>query len=117
MSTEEDLQDLPLPALFQRARATLKQLESLPASDPRVQQLVRQGTAVLRHAAHAVDALALFSANEDRDDLTTGDIKYLLIPFYQAEVLAHTQDAGATIGRAVQQQQRSRRRFGGGANE
>ena len=42
----------------------------------------------------AVDALALFSANEDKDDLATGDVKYLMIPFYQAEVLGHTH-AGA----------------------
>jgi immunoglobulin-binding protein 1 len=90
------LQDLPLPALWQRARAVLKQLEVVPASDPRAQQLVQQGTACLRAAACAVDALALFSANEDKDDLATGDVKYLMIPFYQAEVLGHTH---AGVGR------------------
>ncbi|QDZ17514.1 TAP42-like TOR regulation protein [Chloropicon primus] len=29
-----------------------------------------------------VQALALFSDNEDKDDITTGSIKYLLIPYY-----------------------------------
>ena len=81
------LQDLPLPALWQRARAVLKQLEVVPASDPRAQQLVHQGT-------------ALYSANEDKDDLATGDVKYLMIPVYQAEVLGHTH-AGAGQGGAV----------------
>jgi immunoglobulin-binding protein 1 len=90
------LQDLPLPALWQRARAVLKHLEVVPASDPRAQQLVQQGTACLRAAACAVDALALFSANEDKDDLATGDVKYLMIPVYQAEVLGHTH---AGVGR------------------
>ena len=84
------VQELPLPALYQRARAILKQLDGQPASGPGIQQLVADGTECLRHAASAVDALALFSANEDKDDLATADIKYLLIPFYQAEVLSHT---------------------------
>jgi immunoglobulin-binding protein 1 len=30
----------------------------------------------------------LFSSNEDKDDLTTGEIKYLLIPYYKAEILS-----------------------------
>ncbi|KAL4444923.1 hypothetical protein ABPG77_003973 [Micractinium sp. CCAP 211/92] len=87
---EQELRDLPLPALFQRARGLLKQLDTTPASDPSKQRLVADGAACLRAAAAAADALALFSANEDRDDLATGDIKYLLIPFYQAEVASHT---------------------------
>lgn len=92
---EQELRDLPLPALFQRARGLLKQLDTTPASDPSKQRLVADGAACLQAAAAAADALALFSANEDRDDLATGDIKYLLIPFYQAEVASHTH-AGET---------------------
>ncbi|KAL4448055.1 hypothetical protein ABPG75_005274 [Micractinium tetrahymenae] len=87
---EQELRDLPLPALFQRARDLLKQLESAPASAPATQRLAAEAAACLRAAAAAADALALFSANEDRDDLATADIKYLLIPFYQAEVATHT---------------------------
>lgn len=86
---EQELRDLPLPALFQRARDLWRQLGTAPASAPATQRLVAEGTACLQAAAAAADALALFSANEDRDDLATGDIKYLLIPFYQAEVEAH----------------------------
>lgn len=92
------LQDLPLPSLFQRARAILRQLEVAPAADPATQRLVTEGAACLRAAAAAVDTLALFSSNEDRDDLATGDIKYLLVPFHQAEVLAHTH-AGREVER------------------
>ena len=87
---EQELRDLPLPALFQRARELLRQLDTAPASAPATQRLVAEGAACLRAAATVADALALFSANEDRDDLATGDIKYLLIPFYQAEVESHT---------------------------
>lgn len=84
------MQDVPLPALFQRGRALLKQLEGLPASDAGTQQLVQRGGAVWRQAAAAADALALFSSNEELEDLATADIKYLLIPFYAAEALTHT---------------------------
>lgn len=89
-----DLQELPLKELFQRARAIIKQLETAPATDPATQRLVARGAECLRAAAAAVDALALFSANEDRDDLATADIKYLLIPFYQAEVASYTHGGG-----------------------
>ncbi|KAL4859751.1 PP2A regulatory subunit TAP46 [Chlorella vulgaris] len=88
-SDDRSLQDLPLPALFQRGRTLLKQLQDLPAG-PGTQQLVQQAAACWTAAATAADALALFSANEDLEDLATADIKYLLIPFYRAEVLSHT---------------------------
>ena len=89
-----DSQELPLKELFQRSRAIIKQLETVPATDPATQRLVARGAECLCAAAAAVDALALFSANEDRDDLATADIKYLLIPFYQAEVAGYTHAGG-----------------------
>jgi hypothetical protein len=87
---EADLHDLPLPALYHRGQALLRALEGLPSSDQTAPQLVEQGRALWRQAAAAADALALFSANEDLDDLATADIKYLLIPFYTAQVLGHS---------------------------
>ncbi|KAI7842410.1 hypothetical protein COHA_004049 [Chlorella ohadii] len=100
--------ELPLKELFQRSRAIVRQLEAAPTSDPATQRLVARGAECLRAAAAAVDALALFSANEDRDDLATADIKYLLIPFYQAEVAGYTHAADprvrlAALSNAVQQ--------------
>lgn len=81
-------QDLPLPVLFQRGRALLRALESQASSDLRTQQLVRQAAAVWQQAAVAADVVALFSPNEELEDLATADIKYLLIPFYHAEALS-----------------------------
>ncbi|PSC76424.1 TAP42 like family [Micractinium conductrix] len=91
------LQDLPLPALFARARDILHQLEAAPAMSPATQGLVGEGTACLRTAAAAADAAALFSPNEDRDDLATADVKYLLLPFYQAEVAGYTHAEDASV--------------------
>lgn len=42
--------------------------------------------AALRHAAAAVRALGVFSRNERAEDVATGDLKYLLVPFLLAEV-------------------------------
>ncbi|PRW58850.1 TOR signaling pathway regulator [Chlorella sorokiniana] len=97
MSDAEELQEVPLKELFRRARSIVKQLEAAPASDPATQSLVARGSECLRAAAAAVDALALFSTNEDRDDLATADIKYLLIPFYQAEVASYTHAADPRV--------------------
>jgi hypothetical protein len=41
--------------------------------------------AALRAATEGVRRLALFSSNETVDDVATGDLKYLLVPFYLAE--------------------------------
>jgi immunoglobulin-binding protein 1 len=79
-------QDLPLPALFNRAEATLYKLKSTPS--PSQTQLIHDALTCLDRASALVDSLGLFSSNEDKDDLTTGVIKYLLIPYYKAEILA-----------------------------
>jgi immunoglobulin-binding protein 1 len=54
-------------------------------SAARLQEAVARGVAALRMAAEAVSRLSLFSSNEAADDVATGDLKYLLVPFYLAE--------------------------------
>ena len=51
------------------------------------------GIAALRGAAEGVRRLALFSSNESADDVATGDLKYMLVPFYLAEARAPTRNA------------------------
>lgn len=48
--------------------------------------------AKLRSIAFHVARLRLFSPNEELDDISTADLKYLLVPFLLAEVTAATQD-------------------------
>jgi len=84
------MQDLPLPVLFRRAEATFQQLQSQTPTSPSTQrQHIHNALACLDRASALVDSLGLFSSNEDKDDLTTGEIKYLLIPYYKAEILSH----------------------------
>lgn len=40
-----------------------------------------------------MEAEGLFSANEEADDIQTPDLKYLLLPFLQGELLAGAQEA------------------------
>jgi hypothetical protein len=60
--------------------------------------LVQQAAALWRQAALAADAAALFSPNEELEDLATADIKYLLIPFYHAEALSATHSGAICCG-------------------
>jgi len=84
------MQDLPLPALFRRAEATFQKLQSQSAPSPSGQdQHINAALACLDRASALIDSLGLFSSNEDKDDLTTGEIKYLLIPYYKAEILSY----------------------------
>ena len=55
------------------------------------------GIAALRGAAEGVRRLALFSSNESADDVATGDLKYLLVPFYLAEARARTSNVKRSL--------------------
>ena len=46
------------------------------------------GTAALRASVIAIERAGVFSANETKDDIATGDLKYFLAPFYLSEVRA-----------------------------
>ena len=49
-------------------------------------------TAVAR-GERLVEAAGVFSANEEADDVQTNDLRYLLLPFFQGELLAAAQEA------------------------
>lgn len=44
----------------------------------------------------------MFSSNEDKDDLATSDMKYLLIPFYLAEVLTQLSEEHSKTSRKLE---------------
>lgn len=60
---------------------------------------------LLNHCQSLIDRTALFSSNEDQDDILTVHLKYLLVPFLQAEMLiTHTQ-LGVSPSHRIQQLQ------------
>lgn len=81
-------QGVPLPELFQRATAAVEQVESTPWAAPERREQLQQGLHLLRLASKLVDAAGLFSPNEDKDDIATNHLRYLLIPYYLGELLS-----------------------------
>lgn len=77
----DDVASLPLAAAFERAQAL--------ASGSGCAQSTPELLALLDHAQRCVEAAALFSRNEDAEDLATPVMRYLLLPFMKAEAL-HT---------------------------
>ncbi|CAN4110239.1 unnamed protein product [Withania somnifera] len=66
------MQEMSLPALFEQAR-------NIHAID-----LVKKGCELLRQCEEMVNKLGLFSLNETKDDISTANLKYILVPYYLA---------------------------------
>lgn len=77
-----NMEDLPLPALFEQAR----KIHSAATESGTDQELVSKGCEALRKCEDMVSKLGLFSANETKDDISTTNLKYILVPFYLAEL-------------------------------
>ncbi|XP_047050337.1 PP2A regulatory subunit TAP46-like [Lolium rigidum] len=78
----EETGDLPLPALFDRA----SHLHALASSSSLDQEGIRRGVDLLRRCDGMVSNLGLFSSNETKDDVSTANLKYLLVPYYLGEM-------------------------------
>ncbi|GLU21273.1 hypothetical protein SLE2022_374190 [Rubroshorea leprosula] len=79
---EVKMEEIPLPALFEQARKIhLKATES--GAD---QELVRKGCEALEKCEDMINRLGLFSSNETKDDISTANLKYILVPYYLAEL-------------------------------
>ncbi|XP_062148644.1 PP2A regulatory subunit TAP46 [Alnus glutinosa] len=79
---EGNMEDLALPALFEKAR----KIHSTATESRADQELVRKGCEALEKCEDMVNKLGLFSANETKDDISTANLKYLLVTFYLAEL-------------------------------
>ncbi|KAL4575736.1 hypothetical protein LXL04_011820 [Taraxacum kok-saghyz] len=80
------MEDMSLPALFEQARKI-----HLLASDSAVdKETLRKGCEALRQCEEMISKLGLFSANETKEDISTTNLKYILVPFYVAELTEKT---------------------------
>lgn len=73
---------MSLPALFEQARK-IHQTATESGAD---QELVKKGCEALNRCDDMVNKLGLFSSNETKDDISTANLKYILVPFYLAEL-------------------------------
>ena len=89
-----DLSALPLSLSFRKAQALYNDIEgtSLSGNDPKLQERITQALALCEAALRQVTALSVFSQNELVDDINTGDLRYLLLPFYRGELLLRVTD-------------------------
>ncbi|XP_063287080.1 immunoglobulin-binding protein 1 [Pelobates fuscus] len=74
-----------LSELLEKGWRSLEELDgsSEPSGSREVQDKVKQGLVALEQAVRMVTQLDLFSRNEDLDEISSADIKYLLLPALQ----------------------------------
>lgn len=76
------MEDMPLPALFEQAR----KIHATATESGADQELVKKGCEALNKCENMINRLGLFSANETKEDISTTDLKYILVPYYLAEL-------------------------------
>ncbi|CAL0305426.1 unnamed protein product [Lupinus luteus] len=79
---EFKIEDMPLPALFDQAR----KIHATATESGADQELLKKGCEALQRCEDMVNSLGLFSANETKEDISTTNFKYILVPFYLAEL-------------------------------
>jgi hypothetical protein len=82
MGTELKMEDMPLPSLFEQAH----KIHYTATESSIDQDVVRKGCEILEKCEHMINKLGLFSANETKEDISTNNLKYLLVPFYLSEL-------------------------------
>lgn len=76
------MQEMSLPALFEQAR----NIHTTASESSVDQDLVKKGCELLRQCEEMISKLGLFSLNETKDDISTANLKYILVPYYLAEL-------------------------------
>ena len=86
---------------FLTAEALLKQIKGgkFPSGDDKTQELVRRCLAGLQRCTKMVAEQALFSSNEDADDVNTAHLKFLLLPYYTGDILLRQSTPGGPVCR------------------
>ncbi|CAL9008849.1 unnamed protein product [Prunus brigantina] len=80
---EFNMEDMPLPALFELAQKI--HLTATESGDVE-QEVVRKGCKALEKCDEMISKLGLFSTNETKEDISTTNLKYLLVPYYLGEL-------------------------------
>ncbi|KAK1366448.1 PP2A regulatory subunit TAP46 [Heracleum sosnowskyi] len=80
------MEEMSLPSLFELAR-NIHLLASQSSAD---KETVRKGCQALKQCEEMVGKLGLFSINESKEDISTTNLKYILVPYYLAELTEKT---------------------------
>ncbi|KKY23753.1 putative tor signaling pathway regulator [Diplodia seriata] len=88
MSNEAEQQPQSLRALFYGAEARRKELESTyDSNSDAYQQKLSSAIATYEECLRVADRVSLFSPNETLEDVSSGDIQYMVINYHLAELL------------------------------
>ncbi|KAK4371681.1 hypothetical protein RND71_007065 [Anisodus tanguticus] len=79
---ELNIQDMPLPALFEQGR----KIHALTSESSINKDTVRKGCEILSVCEEMIGKLGLFSLNETKEDISTTNLKHILVPYYLAEL-------------------------------
>ncbi|KAJ8565165.1 hypothetical protein K7X08_007741 [Anisodus acutangulus] len=79
---ELNIQDMPLPALFEQGR----KIHALTSESSINKDSVRKGCEILSVCEEMIGKLGLFSLNETKEDISTTNLKHILVPYYLAEL-------------------------------
>ncbi|KAJ0730108.1 putative TAP46-like protein [Helianthus annuus] len=80
------MEDVSLPTLYDQARKI-----TLLATDSTLdKETLRKGCEALQKCEDMISKLGLFSTNETKDEISTTNLKYILVPFYLAELIEKT---------------------------
>ena len=84
----------PLGLTFRLAQAAYTEVDAstLPSTDAGLQARVLAGVGLCETALVQVERQDIFSSNELAEDVNTVDLKYLLLPFYRAELMLRVCD-------------------------
>ncbi|KAJ7514942.1 hypothetical protein O6H91_23G066200 [Diphasiastrum complanatum] len=80
---EELIEDLPLSTMFEQAQ----QIHSRSCTSQLELDELRKGCRLLEECQMKIDKFGLFSANEEKEDIATTHLKYLLVPYYLGELM------------------------------
>jgi immunoglobulin-binding protein 1 len=85
-----NVSDMPLSVAFDEGIKLWQKMNAGSAS----QEEKNRAVDLLKRCHTLTEALALFSSNEQLEDISTGDLKYLLVPYYLADFQS---SSGSTI--------------------
>ncbi|KNA22341.1 hypothetical protein SOVF_034960 [Spinacia oleracea] len=79
---DSKISEMTLPSLFDQARK-IHQLASDSSID---QESIRKGCEMLEKCEEMISRLGLFSTNETKEDISTANLKYIMVPYYLGEL-------------------------------
>eukprot|EP00455_Lapot_gusevi_P028441 TRINITY_DN3036_c0_g2_i3.p1 TRINITY_DN3036_c0_g2~~TRINITY_DN3036_c0_g2_i3.p1 ORF type:complete len:397 (+),score=77.17 TRINITY_DN3036_c0_g2_i3:60-1250(+) len=77
---------IPLAQLFYSSHSSFIELKDASSNDPATQEKVKQVMTDFLTLYYRTQQMGVFSSNETLDDVSTADLKYVLVPYFLGEI-------------------------------